>query len=191
LVLALMNDGVTDLMKAFRYALIGVVLAVLVGVLWTQRGRIGPLGVGSEAPSYAAHTVAGDTVRLADLRGRVVVLNVWATWCGPCVREMPALQRLHEQLSDRGLSVIAVSVDSEGLGLGGGDADVQSFVDEFGLTFTVLRDASGRIEDTFGVAGLPTTFVIDRDGRIERKVLGAREWDDPALAAEIESLLEG
>jgi peroxiredoxin len=178
-------------MKAFRYALIGVVVTVLVGLLWTQRGRIGPLGVGSEAPAYTAHTISGDTVRLNDLRGRVVVLNVWATWCGPCVREMPALQRLHEQLGDRGLSVIAVSVDSEGLGLGGGDADVQSFISEYGLTFTVLRDASGRIEDTFGVAGLPTTFVIDRDGRIQRKVLGAREWDDPALAAEIESLLEG
>jgi peroxiredoxin len=164
-------------------------LGMLLAVLWTQRVRIGPVGVGSEAPSYVAPTISGDTVRLTDLRGRVVVLNVWATWCTPCVREMPALQRLHDQLGAKGLSVVAVSVD--GGGMGNADLDVRTFIDRLGLTFTILRDPYGRIEDTFGVSGLPTTFVIDRDGRIERKVLGAREWDDPALAAEIESLLEG
>lgn len=175
-------------MRPVRFALVALGLGALLVALWSQRGRYGPAEVGSRAPSYAAATLAGDTMRLDDLRGRVVLLNVWATWCTPCVEEMPALQRLHEQLDERGLSVVAVSVDA---GPGGGDADVLSFVDQFGLTFTVLRDASGRIEDAFGVAGLPTTFVIDRDGRIQRKVLGARDWDDPALASEIESLLEG
>jgi cytochrome c biogenesis protein CcmG/thiol:disulfide interchange protein DsbE len=89
-----------------------------------------------------------------------------------------------------GLSVVAVSVDAEGPGLDGA-AGVRSFVEELGLTFTILHDASGRIENAFGVTGLPMTFVIDRDGRIHRKVLGAREWDDPQLAAEIRGLLEG
>lgn len=164
-------------------------VAALVALLWAGRRAIGPVDVGSSAPSYAAVSLAGDTVRLEDLRGRVVVLNVWATWCAPCIREMPALQRLHERLEDRGLSIVAVSVDAAGPGAG--DDVVRAFVDEYGLTFTVLRDASGRIEDAFRVAGLPTTFVIDRDGRIRSKVLGARDWDDPALASEIESLLEG
>ncbi len=177
-------------MKLLRGAFAGVALVAIVAALWTSRSRFVPLGVGSEAPSYGAATLDGDTVRLDELRGRVVVLNVWATWCAPCVAEMPALQRLHERLGDAGVSVVAVSVDAEGAGFGG-DTDVAAFIEEFGLTFTVLRDASGRIEDVFGVAGLPTTFLIDRDGRIQRKVLGAREWDDPALAAEIESLLEG
>jgi peroxiredoxin len=172
-------------MRRIAFALL--VIASL-GVLW----YIGGQGVvpGSRVPEYTAVSVDGDSVRLADLRGRVVVLNVWATWCAPCVEEMPALQRLHDRLEDRGLSVVAVSVDAGGPGVAVED-DVRAFIDRFGLTFTVLRDASGRIEDVFGVPGLPTTFIIDRDGRIRRKVLGAREWDDPALATEIESLLGG
>jgi peroxiredoxin len=176
-------------MRPVRFAFVALGLAALVLLLWSQRGSFGPADVGAEAPSYAAATLAGDTLRLDDLRGRVVLLNVWATWCIPCVEEMPALQRLHDRLEQEGLSVVAVSVDAGSPG--NGDADVSSFVDRFGLTFTVLRDASGRIEDAFGVAGLPTTFVIDRNGRIHRKVLGAREWDDPTLASEIQSLLEG
>ena len=175
-------------MRPVRNALVALGLAALVLALWSQRGNVGPVDVGAVAPSYAAATLAGDTLQLDALRGRVVLLNVWATWCAPCIEEMPALQRLHEQLAPRGLSVVAVSVDVAGPRT---DADVLSFIDQFGLTFTVLRDASGRIEDAFGVAGLPTTFVIDRNGRIQRKVLGARDWDDPALASEIESLLEG
>lgn len=175
-------------MRPVRIAVVALGMVALVVALWTQRARFAPAGVGAPAPEYAARTLAGDTVRLDALRGRVVVLNVWATWCTPCIEEMPALQRLHDDLVDDGVSVVAVSVDAAAAG--GGDADVRAFVDRFGLTFTVLRDASGRIEDAFGVAGLPTTFVIDRDGRIQRKVLGAREWHDPALASEIESLLE-
>lgn len=175
-------------MRPVRNALVALGLAALVLALWSQRGNVGPADVGADAPSYAAATLDGDTLQLDALRGRVVLLNVWATWCAPCIEEMPALQRLHEQLAPRGLSVVAVSVDVVSPRT---DADVLSFIDQFGLTFTVLRDASGRIEDAFGVAGLPTTFVIDRNGRIQRKVLGARDWDDPALASEIESLLEG
>lgn len=166
-----------------RIAFAVLVLIPLV-FLWT----VGGTGAepGRMAPTYAASTLEGDSVDLAGLRGRVVVLNVWATWCAPCIREMPALQRIHEKLADRGLSVVAVSVD---VAAAGADEEVRAFVDRFDLTFTVLRDASGRIEDAFGVAGLPTTFIIDRDGRIQRKILGAREWDDPALAEELEALL--
>jgi cytochrome c biogenesis protein CcmG, thiol:disulfide interchange protein DsbE len=177
-------------MKSARGFAVLAFVAVSGVLLWTFRGSFAPLDIGSPAPAYAAVTLDGDSVHLEGLRGRVVLLNVWATWCTPCVREMPALQRLHEKLDARGLSIVAVSVDAEGSAFGG-DGDVRAFVEQFGLTFTVLRDASGRIESTFGVSGLPMTFLIDRDGRIQRKVLGAREWDDPELASDIESLLDG
>lgn len=177
-------------MKSARGLAVVAVLIASGVTLWALRDGFAPADTGSMAPEYAAVTLDGDSVRLSELRGQVVLLNVWATWCTPCVREMPALQRLHEALGPRGLAVVAVSVDAESAPFGG-DNDVRAFVEEFGLTFTVLRDASGRIENTFGVPGLPMTFVIDRDGRIQRKVLGAREWDDPELAADIESLLEG
>jgi peroxiredoxin len=155
----------------------------------TVPGRFAPLDVGSRAPRYAAATLAGDTVRLEDLREEVVLVNVWATWCRPCVREMPALQRLHEAMASEGLRVVAVNVDNADFGADP-PAMVRSFVSEHGLTFDILLDPANRIESVFQVAGLPMTFVIDRKGRIRQRVMGAREWDAPAMQAELRSLLE-
>lgn len=168
--------------------------AALVALIWANRGQFTPLDAGSPAPEYTALSLGGEPVPLSSFRGDVVLLNIWATWCAPCVREMPALQRLHEQLGADGLSVVAVSVDAMPGSLGpfgqpGGD--VAAFVDRFGLTFPVLHDVSGDIQSRYQVNGLPTTFLIDRDGRIVRKELGAREWDQPALADDIRAMLEG
>jgi peroxiredoxin len=171
-------------------ALVGA-LSVLI---WTQRERFTPLDVGSSAPRYRATSLAGDTVELTSFAGDVVLLNIWATWCRPCVVEMPSLQRLHEELRDRGLRVIAVSVDAP-LGIIGSfgepGGDVRRFVADHGLTFTVLHDPSGRIQSDYQVTGLPTTYIIDRAGRIQQKLLGARSWDDGPLADEIRTLVEG
>ncbi|HEX6135059.1 MAG TPA: TlpA disulfide reductase family protein [Longimicrobiales bacterium] len=181
-----------------RRVLVTTVLVAAIGLLaaliWVNRDRFTPLDVGSRAPDYRAFSLDGDTVSLSSFAGQVVLLNVWATWCRPCVIEMPALQRLHEELADDGLHVVAVSVDAPAgvvgaFGEPGGD--VRAFVERLGLTFTVLHDPSAGIETRYQVNGLPTTFVIDRDGRIRRKVLGAREWDQPALANEIRQLVEG
>lgn len=165
----------------------------LAGLIWVNRDRFAPLDVGSAAPDYAVQTLDGEPVALSDFFGDVVLLNVWATWCAPCVREMPALQRLHEQLGDHGLRIVAVSVDAppgpfNPMGAFGGD--IRSFIDRFGLTFTVLHDPSGDIQSRYQVGGLPTSFIIDRDGRIRRRFLGAAEWDQPRFADEIRSMLE-
>ncbi len=165
--------------------------ATLLAILaWQGRGNYSPVDTGGRVPAYGAPDLRGDTVDLASLRGRVVLLNVWATWCKPCVKEMPALQRLHEMLDPEGLSVVAVSVDNAALSLGTADGDVRSFVDEYGITFTVLLDPQSRIESVFQVTGLPMTFVIDRDGILRKKVLGARVWDEPASVAELRTWLE-
>lgn len=156
---------------------------------WTGRGGYGPLDVGSRAPHYAAISLGGDTVRLDDLRGEVVLVNVWATWCPPCVREMPSLQRLHDALAADGLRILAVNVDKPGFGADP-RALAEAFVAEYGLTFEILLDPEYRIESIFQLAGLPMTFVIDRRGTIRRKVLGAREWDGPGAVSEIRALLE-
>jgi peroxiredoxin len=174
-------------------AVAAAVALVLVAAIWVNRGRFTPLDVGSRAPEYTALTLDGDSVSLSTFHGDVVLLNVWATWCPPCVKEMPALQRLHEQLADAGLSIVAVSVDappSLGNVMGAFSGDIRAFADRFGLTFTVLHDPSGRIQARYQVNGLPTTFLIDREGRIRRKVLGAAEWDQPRFADEIRGLLE-
>jgi peroxiredoxin len=179
-----------------RYAGRLVVLAVagaLVAFMWGNRARFTPLDVGSRAPEYTAFTLEGAPVPLSSFHGDVVLLNIWATWCPPCVKEMPALQRLHQALAADGLSIVAVSVDSPptpGNIRGVLSGDVRAFADSFGLTFTVLHDPSGRIQGDYQVNGLPTTFLIDRDGRIRRKVMGAAEWDEPRFADEIRAMLE-
>jgi cytochrome c biogenesis protein CcmG/thiol:disulfide interchange protein DsbE len=180
--------------KRFATAAIILMVAVLSALIWVNRDRFTPLDVGSRAPDYRAQSLNGDTVALSSFAGEVVVLNIWATWCRPCVVEMPALQRLHEQLGTDGLRIVAVSVDApEGVigSFGEPGGSVRDFVEDLGLTFTVLHDPSGRIESLYQVNGLPTTFVIDREGRIQRKVLGAREWDEPPLADHIRQLVEG
>lgn len=167
--------------------------SIMVAFIWVSRDRFTPLDTGSRAPDYSPLTLTGEPVPLSSFRGDVVLLNIWATWCPPCVHEMPALQRLHEQLGADGLSIVAVSVDAAAGAIGafgrpGGN--VAEFRDRFGLTFAVLHDPSGDIQSRYQVNGLPTTFLIDRDGRIRRKVLGAAEWDEPRFADEIRQLLE-
>jgi cytochrome c biogenesis protein CcmG, thiol:disulfide interchange protein DsbE len=172
---------------------VALTAAVLVAVIWVNRDRFTPLDVGSRAPDYQVYTLEGDSVHLASFEGDVVLLNIWATWCAPCVREMPALQRLHEDLGPQGLRIVAVSVDAPPAflnALGRTRTEVGEFVDRFGITFTVLHDPSGNIQARYQVNGLPATFIIDRDGRIRRKVLGAAEWDQPAFADQIRAVLE-
>lgn len=175
-------------------ASLAALIAVLSAAIWYNRELFTPLDVGSHAPEYRARTLGGDTVALSSFAGGVVLLNVWATWCRPCVAEMPALQRLHEELGGDGLQVVAVSVDAP-LGIvgsfGAAGGDVQEFVDRFGLTFTILLDPAGGIQSRYQVNALPTTYLIGRDGRIQRKVLGAREWDEAPLVDEIRQLVEG
>jgi thiol-disulfide isomerase/thioredoxin len=130
------------------------------------------------APLDAFTDLAGGRVRLADFAGRVVVLNFWATWCAPCVREMPSLDRLQAELGDEGLAVVAVSLDRRG-------ADVVApFAERLGLkTLGLYLDPKGILSKAFGITGLPTTFLIDGDSRIVGAVQGAAEWDSPEALA--------
>ena len=140
-----------------------------------------PGQVGATAPDYGAIELDGDSIRLADLRGDVVLLNVWATWCHPCREEIPALQALHEQHAGRGLQVVGVSVDAGGLA----DADrVRAFADEFGVTYPIWLDPNERVAREFFTIGVPTTVLIGRDGLIRWRHTGPiREGDREATRA--------
>ena len=171
---------------------LAVAIAILIVLGWTQRHRFVPVGVGTPAPEYSAETLDGREVSLESLRGKVVVLNVWATWCFPCVKEMPTLQHAYELLKDEGLEVLAVSVDApvgslDPVGNPGGD--VAAFVKEMGLTFTILRDPKRKIDSTFALIGIPSTFVINKRGSIVNKVVGIENWDDEAHLRELRKLL--
>ena len=135
-------------------------------------------------PLEAFAALDGTPVRLADFKGRVVVLNFWATWCAPCIREMPSLDRLQPALRDRGLAVLAVSIDR------GGAKVIRPFAKRLGLEHLGLyHDDEGALFQAFGVTGLPTTFLIDRRGQIVGAYPGAAEWDEPEARALIEHYL--
>jgi peroxiredoxin len=169
-----------------------LVLALLVGAGWLVRDRFLPVDVGSKAPDVAATTLDGKPIALKDLRGQVVLLNIWATWCGPCREEMPSMQRLYSQLAGQGFRIVAVSVDAEKGTVdrdGRPGGDVAEFAREHGLTFDVWRDPAGASQRAYRTTGVPESFLIGRDGRIVKKVIGAAEWDTPAYTQLIRSLL--
>ncbi|OLB06530.1 MAG: hypothetical protein AUH06_07630 [Gemmatimonadetes bacterium 13_2_20CM_69_27] len=166
---------------------IGAASALVFGValaakIWPQLDLV---GVGSRAPAFRAVNLrSGRPSSLADYRGRVVLLNVWATWCPPCRVEMPSLERLHGKLAGPDFAVVAVSIDD-------GDAStVMAFVGELGLGFDVLQDKGGRIQQIYQTTGVPESFVIDRDGVIIKKVIGAAEWDGPVNELLIRKLID-
>lgn len=159
--------------------LVGAVV-VLVAIGWLVRDRFLPVEVGTSAPDFVARDLTGAPVSLESLRGEVVLLNIWATWCPPCREEMPSMQRLHEQLRAEGLKVVAVSIDAASGSVDSGGrpgGDIGAFAREYGLTFDIWHDPSGVIQRTYRTTGVPESFVIDRSGYITRKVIGATEWD--------------
>lgn len=157
-----------------------LLLALLVGLGWRVRDRFQPVEVGTPAPDFAGYDLDGRPVSLGALRGQVILLNVWATWCPPCIEEMPSMQRLYERVGPEGLRVVAVSIDAAAgerdlFGRPGGD--VRAFAQRLGVEFDLWRDPPGDIQRAYRTTGVPESFVIDRDGIIIKKVIGATDWD--------------
>jgi peroxiredoxin len=173
-----------------QWGLVAAIVLSLVGALgvgaWVLRDELFPVEVGSQAPTFAARTVDGtNQVRtLETYRGKVVVLNIWATWCRPCIVEMPSFERLHRQVADTNLKIVAVSIDD----LVGADS-VDSFAKGLGVTFDILLDSLHTIDRRYQVTGYPETFVIARDGTIRKKWIGPADWSSPANVALIRDLL--
>ncbi len=136
------------------------------------------------APAFQALRLDGTVAGLADYRGKVILLNVWATWCGPCRAEMPSMERLQQRFANSDFQVVAVSVDQER------SAVVRQFAQELNLTFDILHDPTGEIQAVYRTSGVPESWVIDRDGTITKKVIGATEWDSPANIALVQALLD-
>lgn len=145
--------------------------------------RFRPLQVGAAVPAYAVRTLEGDTVRVgpagagaADATAGPVLLNVWATWCAPCQREFPELERLHQAHSGAGLRIVAVSIDR------GDDEAVEAFAREHGATFTIGRDPTGTVQDRFQTMGVPESYLIGSDGTLLWRHVGELPAEDAELA---------
>lgn len=136
-----------------------------------------------EAPPFDLPAPGGEVHRLADHRDEVVLLNFWATWCGPCREELPILEALHQELGGEGLAIVGVNVDR------GDPLRVERFVEQQGLSFPNLHDPEQQVANRYAVLGYPTTVVIDREGRIVLSTLGAWDWGHPDTMAWLRELL--
>jgi len=162
---------------------VGVAVA---GVLaWLVSGEAPPpVDRGSPAPAFELPRVGDDgTVSLASLRGKVVLLNFWATWCKPCEDELPAMERLHRTLAGTDFALVGISVDADA-------APVREFRDRIGLGFTLLLDSDQRVARSYQTFRFPETLLIGRDGVILERYVGSKEWDSPAYVERIRRVLE-
>lgn len=151
-------------------------MAQLITGSGTEAGRM--------APDFELRGLDGGSVSLGNLRGKVVFLNFWATWCGACRSEMPSLEGLYRDYrSNPGFAVVTVSVS------GNGPAPLTQFMTKNGYDFPVLVDDSNTAGSAYGVSGIPSTFVIGRDGRIIWNCVGGIDWSSPVLRAALKRLL--
>lgn len=144
-----------------------------------------PIAAGEKAAPFKLTDLSGNPVSLAGLRGKVVFLNIWATWCAPCREEMPSMEKLYQRLQgDKGFVMLAVSQDT------GGRAEVAAYVKKHGYHFDVLLDPQNAVAEAYKVTGVPETFIIDRDGRIVAHHSGAFDWSQPDIRDAMEELLK-
>jgi len=158
------------------FARTAVVAVATTAIGGCGRDAVPRVEVGAPAPRYAATTLAGDSATTASLAGKVVLLNIWATWCAPCREEIPYLQSLYEKHQGDGLEIIGVSVDTRGQ-----DAAIKGFVKDFGMTYPVWRDPDERVQSTFLALGVPASYLIDRGGILRWRRLGTISASDTAL----------
>ena len=171
---------------AIALFVVGLSGAVAYGATRYLRKELFPVELGSKAPEFKAFTI--DSIprekRLSDYRGRVVMINVWATWCLPCRVEMPSIEALNKAYAPKGLKILAVSIDDPGT-----EPAIRSFVKQYGLTFEVLHDPQGKISELYDVGGYPETFIIGKDGVIRKKLMTATDWNSPAARSLVDRLL--
>jgi cytochrome c biogenesis protein CcmG, thiol:disulfide interchange protein DsbE len=164
-----------------------VVAGLLLGAAALTRlgGDVAQVGVGADAPEFRLPDLAtGDTVSLRErYAGKVTLVNIWATWCVPCRAEMPSMEQLYTGLAPRGFAIAAISIDE------GSPEDVRAFAEELKLTFDILHDRSTQVQQVYQTTGVPESFLLNRDGVIVKRVIGAHDWNSPANRSLVERLL--
>lgn len=145
--------------------------------------RIPAPEIGKPIPEFALPDLQGEIFQMSQTRGRVVLVNFWASWCPPCVDEMPSLEKLYQTLGDKGLDVVAISVD-DSLDI------IEQFRDEYDLSFTILHDKGRKVSHHFQTFMYPETYIVDREGRLVEKIVGPLDWIGPTSILDIVGLLK-
>ncbi len=159
-----------------RKIFLALPILILVTLMGCTKGTK-PAVEGNPAPDFTLNTLTGEVVKLSDLKGQVVLLNFWATWCPPCRQEIPSMMRLNAAMAGKPFRMLCVSIDD------GGKVAVEEFFRTSGFSLPALIDTDKRAGKLYGLTGVPETFVIDRNGVILKKVVGAMEWDRPEVIA--------
>jgi len=139
-----------------------------------------PTHIGTAAPDFVVQD-SDRKVALHDFRGQIVVLNFWASWCEPCIEETPSLIAMSQKVKDKGITVLAVSIDVD-------EAAYKRFLQQHGVTFTTVRDPEQKSSGLYGTTGWPETFIVDREGVLRRKFVGPVDWNDPQIVQYLTSL---
>jgi peroxiredoxin len=178
------------LMKRIIFALLAVTLAVANGCKKEDKAArpaakaVAGVVEGSAAPDFTVRDLAGQEVKLAALKGKVVLVNFWATWCPPCREEIPSMMKLNQSMSGKQFQMLAISIDE------GGKAAVESFFKKSGMTLPAFLDTDGAVSRSYGITGVPETFIVDKAGIIQKKIVGGMDWSSPDVNAYLEELLK-
>lgn len=139
---------------------------------------------GPSAPNFTLQDLNGRMVSLSDYKGKVVLINIWATWCPPCVSETPSIDKLYKMLEDEDFELLAVSIDE------GGKKVVEDFMKNKDLSFPVLLDPEGRVARLYRTTGVPESFIVRKDGTIDNKIVGAIDWTTPKVIDYFQKLMQ-
>ena len=172
-----------------QWSVVGAIVAVMGSGLLVashyMKDELFPVTLGSTAPDFRAKVLGDSRYKtLADYKGQVVLLNIWATWCPPCQAEMPSLERLYQAYGDKGLKLVAVSIDDYVT-----EDSIRAFAKNFGITFEILHDSTHAIERLYQTTGYPESFVIGREGPIRKKWIGPDDWSSQGNRALVAQLL--
>ena len=180
--------------KQINYRSVILILLMISGLLilsllnrnrsYNKSVKIVPIEIGLPAPDFTFPGINGKMVSLSDYRGKVVLVNIWATWCASCVDEMPSMERLYQKLNGEDFEILAVSIDSLGVKV------VAPFMKKYKLTFPALIDSSGTIGAGYRTTGVPESFIIDKNGILVKKFIGPLDWVQPEILRFFQDLIQ-
>lgn len=168
------SEGWTARDAFFAVGAFFVIIALVVGGYFVYQSRQAPpVDVGSPAPDFSFPLLDGGQASLSGNKGKVVLINIWATWCTPCREEMPSMERLYRNMKGKPFEILAVSIDTRGA------TDVSPFAKELRLTFPILLDTDKKIAGLYHTTGQPESFIVDKNGVVVDRIIGPLDWSNP------------
>lgn len=178
------RNGLTT--REITYAIIGGIVALIViSAVWYITGQqetsLPTVGeVNRPAPAFVLPVLQGEDFRLEDYKGKVVLVNFWATWCEPCREETPALQAAYEDLHEQGLEIVGINLTNDEISQGKGEKEISAFVNQYGVTYPIALDTEGDVANAFRIYPIPTSYFIDREGNIRYVRVSTLTYDEVA-----------